>query len=219
MKQAPVEKYTIAFFRLAEYVSRGEKERALGVYRLLSHSFDDLAFARQLEGDILLAFNDEAAQEKYFQAAQLYQKDMRLRQAVGVYEHLLMLHPKGVLYLVNLIDLYCQLDMHAKAKAYATQLLDLAISHVNVPIISQSLISHESLFSSAESALRHEKFVYIIVKSKFPDSDLIQEHCKRVIDYCIELNRANELAQFFTMIHALDGAVYLQAHNYYKSKR
>src|SRR5476649_724750 len=119
MKQAPVEKYTIAFFRLAEYVSRGEKERALGVYRLLSHSFDDLAFARQLEGDILWSFNDEGAQDKYFQAAQLYKKDMRLRQAVGVYEHLLTMHPKGALYMVNLIDLYCQLDSPLKAKAYA----------------------------------------------------------------------------------------------------
>ena len=40
----------------SQCVARKEKERALGVYRLLSHSFDDLAFARQLEGDIFSFF-------------------------------------------------------------------------------------------------------------------------------------------------------------------
>ena len=155
MKQAPVAKYTIAFFRLAEYVSRGEKERALGVYRLLSHSFDDPAFARQLEGDILWSFNDNCAQDKYFQAAQLYQKDMRLRQAVGVYEHLLTMHPKNALYMANLIDVYCQLDLQAKAKAYIVRLLDLGVSHENIPLVSQALLSHENLFSISEWAQYH----------------------------------------------------------------
>jgi hypothetical protein len=37
MKQTQVDKHTIAWFKIAECVSRGEKERALGVYRLLSH--------------------------------------------------------------------------------------------------------------------------------------------------------------------------------------
>ncbi len=59
MKQVPSGKYTIAWFKLAECVSRGEKERALGVYRLLSHSLDDSALVCQLEGDIFLSFNDK----------------------------------------------------------------------------------------------------------------------------------------------------------------
>lgn len=219
MKQAPVEKYTIAFFRLAEYVSRGEKERALGVYRLLAHSFDDLAFARQLEGDILLSFNDDGAQDKYFQAAQLYQKDMRLRQASAVYEHLLMLHPKSAVYMSALIDVYSQLEMISRAKVYVIKLLDLAVAHANIPIVSQALLTHEALFSRLEATQYHERFVYIVLKAKYTHRELMQEHIRRVIDYLLELQHHQELTHFFTMLNGLDASEYLSAHNYYKAKQ
>src|SRR3990172_10433854 len=78
MRQVPAEKYNIAWFKLAEFVARGEKERALGIYRLLIHSFDDKAFSYQLEGDLLSAFNDESARDKYLSAAQLYHKEGRI---------------------------------------------------------------------------------------------------------------------------------------------
>ena len=58
MKHLPSDKYNVAWFKLAECVARGEKEKALGVYRLLVHSLDEPAFIRQLEGDLLLAFKD-----------------------------------------------------------------------------------------------------------------------------------------------------------------
>ncbi|MCX5922099.1 MAG: hypothetical protein NTX86_02115 [Candidatus Dependentiae bacterium] len=114
MKQVPVDKYNIAWFRLAEYVSRGEKERALGMYRLLSHSFDDLAFSCQLEGDILWAFNDSGAADKYCQAAQLYQEDKRILQAAAIYEHLIAVHPHSTLYLGCLVNLYTALQVEHK---------------------------------------------------------------------------------------------------------
>ena len=44
--------YSVAWFKLAEFVTRKEKERAFGVYRLLSHSIADRAFAAQLEACI-----------------------------------------------------------------------------------------------------------------------------------------------------------------------
>ena len=75
MKHVPQDKYNVAWFTLAECVARGEKVRALGVYRLLAYSIDDSAFRRQLEGDILLAFQDkDDAIVKYKEAAFLYQK-------------------------------------------------------------------------------------------------------------------------------------------------
>ena len=52
----PSDKYTIAWFKLAECVAKGEKEKAFGVYRLLMHSLEDQAYAYQLEGDLLDAF-------------------------------------------------------------------------------------------------------------------------------------------------------------------
>src|SRR5437899_218534 len=92
MRYFPSDKYNVAWFKLAECVSRGEKERALGVYRLLAHSLNDSAFARQLQGDILLSFNDVAgAVEHYRTAATLYQQDERLLEAAAVYEHIVNL--------------------------------------------------------------------------------------------------------------------------------
>jgi len=75
MKQTQFDKHTIAWFKIAECVSRGEKERALGVYRLLSHSFNDNAVARQLEADIYLSFEEyDAAIALYRIAMEMYQK-------------------------------------------------------------------------------------------------------------------------------------------------
>ena len=85
MRHLPANKYNIAWFKLAECVSRGEKERALGVYRLLSHSLDDEAFVYQLEGDILLAFGDSlGAIQRYVYALQTYKRYTRFVEAAAI---------------------------------------------------------------------------------------------------------------------------------------
>lgn len=114
MKQFPSEKYNIAWFKLSECVARGEKERALGVYKLLVHSIDDRAFAHQLEGDLLLAFEDEGATSKYVQAAHLYKKNQRFVEAAAVYEHLLVLEPDVEDHVVGLVSLYEILNFSEK---------------------------------------------------------------------------------------------------------
>lgn len=72
MKQVVLEKSNVAWFKLAEFVARGEKERALSFYRLLSHSITNPAIVAQLEGDLLYAFHDERAIEAYRRAIDLY---------------------------------------------------------------------------------------------------------------------------------------------------
>ena len=125
MKQVPSGKYTIAWFKLAECVSRGEKERALGVYRLLSHSLDDSALICQLEGDIFLSFNDKKqAVTNYYQAAQLYKKDNRMLEAAAVYEHLLTIQPEDKKYRTVIIHLYNQLNIQSKVKEHVIFLVD-----------------------------------------------------------------------------------------------
>ena len=125
MKQVPSGKYTIAWFKLAECVSRGEKERALGVYRLLSHSLDDSALVCQLKGDIFLSFNDKKqAVTNYYQAAQLYKKDNRILEAAAVYEHLLTILPEDKKYRTVVINLYNQLNIQSKVKEHVTVLVD-----------------------------------------------------------------------------------------------
>ncbi|UNE35469.1 hypothetical protein KG892_00350 [Vermiphilus pyriformis] len=83
------EKHILAWFTLAECVARNEKERALGMYKLLSHSIEDPAYSALLEADLRLSFGDtQYAYEKYAQAVQLYAQSGRVQQAQGVYDHL-----------------------------------------------------------------------------------------------------------------------------------
>ncbi|MGB8367025.1 MAG: hypothetical protein WCD44_01580 [Candidatus Babeliales bacterium] len=125
MKQIPSDKYTIAWFKLAECISRGEKERALGVYRLLSHSIEDAALVCQLEGDIFFSFNDnKEAIIHYYQAAQLYKKDNRLLESAAVYEHLLAIQPDNKRYRTIVINLYNELAIQSKIKEHVCLLVD-----------------------------------------------------------------------------------------------
>ena len=115
-RQSSNEKYCIAWFKLAECVSRKEKERAFGVYRLLAHSIGDEALAMQLEGDLLLSFDDAAAIAKYKQAVELYQKKERFAPAIGICEHIVFLHPQDIWTLKRLVDLYQKMGITSKVK-------------------------------------------------------------------------------------------------------
>jgi len=120
MKQARSDRHTVAWVKLAECISRGEEERAVGVYRLLSHSCEDQAVARQLEGDIHLSFNNEKdAIAQYDKAADLYQKSKRLLEAAAVYEHILALQGDNVRFRKNIVELYQQLGIHSKINEHS----------------------------------------------------------------------------------------------------
>lgn len=106
MRYVPSDKYTIAWFKLAECVAKGEKEKAFGVYRLLMHSFDDQAYAYQLEGDLLGAFQDGRAIEKYAHAAQLYMQNNRFKEAAAIYRDLIEMEPDDKRYVIRLLDVY-----------------------------------------------------------------------------------------------------------------
>ena len=115
MKHMQADKYTIAWFKIAECVSRGEKERALGVYRLLSHSFNDDALSRQLEADIYLSCNEQIrAIELYRQAMELYAKSLRFLEAAAVGEHLFMLLPNDMSLRNDLMNCYIALRNMSK---------------------------------------------------------------------------------------------------------
>lgn len=125
MKQMQSDKHTIAWFKIAECVSRGEKERALGVYRLLSHSFNDNAVARQLEADIHLCFGEqEIAIALYRHAIELYQKSDRFLEAVAICEHLLVMRPDDLLLRREAIKLYILLGIVSKIRIHICKALD-----------------------------------------------------------------------------------------------
>jgi tetratricopeptide (TPR) repeat protein len=142
MKQVPLEKYSVAWFKLAECVSRREKERALGVYRLLSHSIDDQAFKYQLEADLLLAFNDTPqAVEKYLLAIESYKQTDRLFEMAALYNHLVTLEPNKHEHLTQLVVVYHALKLESKVFRYIESALDLLVKDTNPMALPQFLSS------------------------------------------------------------------------------
>lgn len=79
---------SIAWFKLAEFVGRKEKERALYLFRLLVHSISDAALVAQLEGDLLAAFGDEKAVDSYEKAMRAYIATARLSDARLLFERI-----------------------------------------------------------------------------------------------------------------------------------
>lgn len=89
-KSATKQRSCVAWFKLAQFIERGERERALGMFRLLTHAVAQQAFTHQLEGDLLLAFaNFEQAREQYLKATRLYAQESDYNSAISVYEHML----------------------------------------------------------------------------------------------------------------------------------
>jgi tetratricopeptide (TPR) repeat protein len=116
MKSEFIEKKTIAWFTLAECVSRGERERAFGVYRLLSHSLDDRALAFQLEADLFCAFNMATeALEKYDKAMKIYKQAGKLLEAAAVCEHMRLLDAYNLSYTQHALELYSSLQFEDRA--------------------------------------------------------------------------------------------------------
>lgn len=80
------EQTSIAWFKLAEFVGRKEKERALYLFRLLVHSLNDQGLIAQLEGDLLAAFGDEKAIDAYERAVRNYIATNRTSHARMLFE-------------------------------------------------------------------------------------------------------------------------------------
>lgn len=126
LDKLPLEKHNVAWFKLAEFVSRREKERALGVYRLLSHSLPSDAFAAQLEGDLLAAFYDkEKALEAYQKAAHLYEKSGQLDHVAHVCEQMLAIKPDDKEFLEQTLKYFERVQNSAKSVYYGRKLAQL----------------------------------------------------------------------------------------------
>jgi len=201
------QKQSIAWFKLAEYISRGEKERALGLYRLLSHTLENSPFELQLAGDILRACNDkERAIEKYLHAAQLYEKSEKFSHACGVYDHVLLLDPE-------------RQDLKIKRALLAAYMHDeerLGRMVCSV-LLSAQKISYETIVSCIdELCVASEKNIrmfcwqavawYALKQSTF-NQGLMQAICKKTIDELSAAENSLELEKFLSRLESIDPAM------------
>ncbi len=125
-RQQSQKETSLAWFKLADLIARGEREKALNVFRLLSHSLPDRAYVLQLEGDILWHLDDDKnSYEKYKQAAFLYQKEKRWIDAIAIYEHLLTQNPDSPDIVGSLLVFYAVIDWQEKFQERFGRLMKL----------------------------------------------------------------------------------------------
>jgi tetratricopeptide (TPR) repeat protein len=131
----------VAWFKLADLIARGEREKALNVFRLLSHSLPDRAYALQVEGDLLWHLDDDqSSTEKYKQAAFLYQKEKRWVDAIAIYEHLLTINPTSHAIVTSLMVLYAMLDWPERFQQRFDQLVALFEQrHIDQPMLINAI--------------------------------------------------------------------------------
>jgi len=214
MKQVPSENYNIAWFKLAECVARGEKERALNVYRLLSHSIEDTALAYQLEGDILSSFNDGDASIKYKQAAHLYQEDSRLLEAAAVYEKLLILTPENDSYARCLISIYKELDLTHKAAQWLYYVLMKHIDDKTLDKAIRVIDQLEHLDEPHWAAQAHAQVIWALLDCDHVQTKKVMIHIKKAIDGYITVHSNRDLQKLLSQLKALHTDFYKKACEY-----
>ncbi|MGC2310457.1 MAG: hypothetical protein WA432_02455 [Candidatus Babeliaceae bacterium] len=173
----PAEKSNIAWFKLAEFVMRKEKERALGVYRLLEHSFHNEAFAKQLEADLLAAFHDEKACEKYQKTAHLYEQKEQYIQALIMYEKTLTFSLQlaiisKIIHLANKIHLMNKLFHYAKL--FITSACQQGLFQ------QASELSMNLTLTPPEKTVLHETCITTALEAHCTDVTLLSYHVTQV---------------------------------------
>lgn len=211
MRYVPSDKYTIAWFKLAECVAKGEKEKAFGVYRLLMHSFDDQAYAYQLEGDLLDAFQDYRAVEKYTHAAHLYIKSGKLREAATLYRELIFMAPAEILFIQRLIEIY--------NKATNTDLTLKKITTLAETLSEKKMYNHLTqivqLFArdtvSAQLGRLYQNIALTTIKNDDSDFEAKELLFEAIVSFFIQSAESQKLQEFMVIIKETDDYWYNKA--------
>ena len=179
MKHVDPEKCSLAWFKLADFVERREKERALGLYRLLTHAIDDRAFAAKLQGDILWAFKDSQAFNAYENAVTLFEKEDRLLEVLGIYEQLVSMDAKNITYLKSLCDLYRRLDRPEKIKDTLCSLIEAYLESGAVENALSRIQELDRMVGYESSRPMHQKVTCFLLKKRHPHEPTIEYHLSK----------------------------------------
>lgn len=201
--------HNIAWFKLADFVSRGEKERALSVYKLLMHSIPDQAFAYQLEGDILLAFDDDAALDRYHCAANLYKKKGDYQKAIAIYEHV-ALCKNDLKNLEALLDVYDLLQDQVGIINSFARFAILAVQVKNFGLLINKL--HVYLMTR-NNILKAELYGYTFFALLFHDKEnpQIEMYLFQALDLYMKADDTNLLTRFMAKLKASHDGFYTMA--------
>ena len=201
--------HNIAWFKLAEFVARGEKERALSVYKLLMHSVADQAFAYQLEGDLLSAFDDTVAIDRYHKAADVYKKQKNYQKAIAVCEHVVASY-KDLVTLEKLVDLYDYLQDKVGLVQSFARFAALAVQTKNIELAVQLMQKYSDNNNIYVQAQLHEHLFFACLLHGAAH-DLITTYLEETIQLYLCAEKLHELTKFMAKVKALDELFYQRA--------
>jgi len=205
MKHLSQDKHTIAWFKLAECVSRGEKERAFGVYRLLSHSIENHAFACQLQGDLYFSFDDvESAIGKYCDAAHLYEAEDRFLEAAAVYENLLSLKPTNERYRERIIVLYQRLHIPSKVIQHRVELIEQSMREHKFKAAQAHLAQLDDEVAPALVASAYEMFIFAALANADVPVDQIEKSIQTLMAIYLTHELNKQMQQFAAKLKSVD---------------
>ncbi len=200
------EKFNIAWFKLAESVARKEKERAFSLYRLLAHSIGNAALEAQLEGDLLLAFNDARAYNSYLKAAQLYQREGKLTSAIAVTEHASSLVAENSDCMLQLSYLYDKMGEQKKAEHYADRAIQLLMEKENIDSIL-TRCQNAALSESHLLLLLEQLTLQLVSRVNYPERVAHQ-----VLDFLmpelVNQEDSNHLAKWLSVLSDRNSSAY-----------
>lgn len=205
MKPVSLEKQSIAWFKLAECIGRGEKERALSLLRLLTYSLDNNPpFIKQLEGDILSFFEDDQAFTEYVRAAHMYQQEGNTIEASAVYEKLIALEQK-IEFLEKIIDLYTQLKDSKKIIYYQKKLCLKLLKKGAVAKAVEVLQKCDKELDGSERIDTYKSLIFAAITHKYTEQKTITSYLQKTLDDLLRFGTEKELQNFLSDLKALNG--------------
>lgn len=173
MEPVSREKFQVAWFKLAEFIDRGERERAFTIHKLLMHTVDAQAYAHHLEGDLLFFFNDPNALACYEKAAQIYHRDGNLSQAAAMYEYLIRIKIDEPLFLDQLISLYQELGHPTRTFFGTQQLIKHFVNSKQATTAYKAIEKLSSVLTPHDYARLYQDLTNILIDKKYNDPELI----------------------------------------------
>lgn len=204
-KEAEVQS-NVAWFKLAEFIRRGEKERALSLYRLLIHSISDEPFLKKLEADIWFLFSPKKSEVYYHEAAHAYLKADKKMEALFIFELLGERYPVSSQYYEQVIRLAGDLDDQEKKKNYQKKLYQ---SHLKNGAIEKGLALFKELekqLKDADTFTFHKELVLQALKHNYAEQKVIKTSLQKALDGLIRTAPKADLQQFLSLVEELNQA-------------
>lgn len=129
----------LAWFKLSEFISRKEKERAFGVYKVLMLAFESKEYCLLVEGDLHAVFEEyNEAFNKYFEAAKLYEEKKDLFLTTVAYEAIVKVYNK-LQFWQKLLNFYNQIGYIPKIALALKNIFYLALEEKKNNLAEETL--------------------------------------------------------------------------------